>query len=90
MPAEKPTTLPTACEKKFFSFFLQNISATSLRFAPQIIVLADAEDGQLESSFLFSYGVKSPDLLASEITSGGLGAVVAEEAFNPHPVSTCR
>lgn len=59
-----------------------------MRFKPQIIILVDdmENNGLLPSSFPFSYGVRSPDLVNIQPTDVELGQVVAEEAFNPHPV----
>lgn len=58
-----------------------------IRFDPQIVVLANIVGGQLQSSFPFSYTIRDVDLLnGSDVNAGGL-TVVAEEAFNPRPVS---
>lgn len=57
-----------------------------MQVAPQLIVLAASEGNQglLRSTFLFSYSVGS----LSEENTGALGQVIAEEAFNPNPVSS--
>ncbi len=69
----------------------QNLSATSLRLEPQIVVLTDYQDndGLLTNSFPFSYSVNSPDILTSP-DDEPVGWVVAEEAFISHPVNSLK
>ena len=52
-----------------------------------MVVLADSEEnnGLLQDTFPFSYSIRSPELLNPEGTQ--LGDIIAEEAFNPHPVT---
>lgn len=64
----------------------QNISAGTLRFDPQILVLSGSGDKHLlKTTFTFSYSVSSLEIM--DIKEEELGRVITDEAFNPHPVN---